>query len=417
MAHYLLRFITKISVQKIGILAAAVLCQQAQAFESTKVLPKGVRNVTIRTVDTKVTTKTSQKGEVEPIAEPLNKALTFDKIIRGEKGVKKNLARGGMDYLGLTEADSVGDYNADLRAHVRVIAPIIAYGLTDKLTLAIAVPWYQAATNVDVGFQPSALGQSFINRLSGDPNYQLSAAHVAGNKLNDAVGELQKKLTDNGYKNLDSWRQSAWGDTTLAAKYLLFTSEHFKTASTLGVVAPTGRKDDPNILTDLPFSDGSWDSFAQIIFDFPITKDVVVNQFSKYTYQFKNRREIRLVTEAEAIEGSTDMVTIKMGDHVTSGASLQYEPRWGLVTGIGAEYFRKFGDRYDTEDLVAEKYQKDTAQTSWRNTVKLGFSTVPLYQDKKVAVPFIISAMYSQHKSSVSMPTNDILTVDVNLYF
>lgn len=386
------------------------------AFEDTKVLPKGVRNFTIRTVDTKLDKKNDAEGDHVNLGDPIQKGLTFEKIIAGEEGSLKGLALVGMQSTGFEEDDSLGTYTADLKAHVRVVAPVFAYGLTDRLTLAIAVPYYQAATNVAVGFKTNETGELFLQALQ---NRQLTAAAVETvSKLNNAIGELQNKLMENGYEPLGDWQKSGYGDTTLAAKYLAFDGDAFDVATTFGVVAPTGRLDNPNILTDIPFGDGTWDAFLQASFDYSFAQGWLLNYYSKYLYQFESERDIRLVTEVESIKGPLEKVNYKMGDIWTTGLSAQWEPDFGLVSGVGLDYLRKFGDRYYVEDPdVDARYRQETYHESVRNTYMLGYSTIPAFRRKAFAAPLKATLVYSRVADSVSNPTNDIYQFDVKLFF
>ncbi|MBP9707267.1 MAG: hypothetical protein KBD78_06450 [Oligoflexales bacterium] len=398
--------------------SSLLICLPAFAFETTKVLPKGVRNLTIRTVDTSIKDKNNDVGETVPVSDPLQKGLTFDKIIRGEKGILKDLAVVGRDTVGMEDDTELGSFTADLRGDIRVIAPIFAYGISEKLTFGMAIPYYQAATKIEVGFQKNENADLFIQRLH---DLQLTQGAIeAGAKLNNAVGRLQDKLEENGYQRLDQWQQSGYGDLTVLLKYLALDQERIKAAATVGLNAPTGRVDNPDILIDIPFGDGTWDAFTQLTFDFPLyTDELLFNQYTRYRYQFEAQRDIRLITEAEAIEGEKKRVSYKMGDVLTSGVSLQWEPSFGLVTGAAAEYLNKYGDRYDVDNPeVDAKYRNETSQIAWRQNYLLGYSTLPAFKRKSFPAPLKATLMYSTLiRDGVSLPKNELYQLDISLFF
>ena len=89
--------------------AAGGMAQPVLAFESTKVLPKGVRNVNLRVVDTEIFEKTNATGDGQPLAEPLAQDLTFARIVAGEKDqLKRRQLQAFLQSAGFNEQDAVG---------------------------------------------------------------------------------------------------------------------------------------------------------------------------------------------------------------------------------------------------------------------------------------------------------------------
>jgi len=397
----------------------ALLCApSALAFESAKTLPAGVRNLDVRTVNTRIEEKTNGDGKAIPLAEPLAQQLTFDKIAKGEDELKAQLLRAFLLDNGFQEDDVVGEFSADLNAAVSVVAPIFGYGITENLTLAVAVPYYRATTKVEVGFTPNATAQRFLDALATTENNQTAAAREAGDKLNNAVARLNSKLADNGYRELEDWEGRGIGDVTLAAKHRAFDNGLFAFASTTGVVLPTGRVDNPDILTDLAFGDGQWDVFGQLITDESLGGGFLVNQHAKYTAQLPGRKVVREATFDEAIEVQQKNTRFKLGDKIDAGASLQWTPRFGLISGIGYTYFKKYGDRYTDVDADAKaKLQDETDQESHNREAVLGYSTVPHYQSGAFGLPVELKLTYTSPISSKNLPVSDLYQVDFNLFF
>src|SRR5690606_29929587 len=115
----------------------------AQGFESARTLPKGARNLTVRTVDSDISLKTDSNGRGEPLAAPLAQNLTFGKIAAGEGGLKATQMKSFLAEYNFSEDQVVGSFTADLKGRVSVTAPIFAYGVTDRLTVGFAVPYYR----------------------------------------------------------------------------------------------------------------------------------------------------------------------------------------------------------------------------------------------------------------------------------
>jgi hypothetical protein len=397
---------------------AALACNTSYAFESTKVLPKGVRNLDIRSLYTQTSEKTDLHGDKVSLAVDLYKPLKFSNVLQGETGLKKTQLAAFMLARGFKDTDTVGDFRASLNAQINVWAPVFAWGITDKITVAGALPYYSTSTDINVGFKTNAGGDALLKAFE-DPavNYYYAAVE-ASDKFADAVHRLNDRLVKNQYQPLDSWNQTGWGDFTLAAKDLVYEGSVVKSSVTAGLVAPTGRKDNPNILTDLPYGDGQWDLFGQVTFDQYLTQHIFFNEYGKYTYQTKDRKAVRWKTGEETVEAPRYNTNFKLGDKVDAGVSLQFEQESGINGGLGATYFRKYGDRYDVNVVDSKnELQRATDQDAVYWEARLGYSTVEAYKRKEFALPMSLTMEYRKQYQSQNLAVTDFTQVDLNLFF
>lgn len=391
----------------------------AFAFESTRTLPEGVRNVNIRGLYTTTSTKTNKSGDTEPLGEPLWRPLRFRNVLDGEEGMKRTQLAAFLASQGFNNEESVGDFYAQLNAQINVWAPIFAWGLSDRLTLAGALPYYSASTDIKVGFRTNQGAERFISAMTRDSVNNYYSAVEAAEKLQNAVLVLNTRLEENNYEPLDRWNQEAFGDLTLAAKYLNHDGTFFKLATQAGVVAPTGRVDSPDLLTDLPFGDGQWDVFAGVLSDQYVLPSVFLNQFVRYTYQAPDRREVRWKTYDETILAPKLDTDFKLGDKIDAGISFQFEQEsTGITGGLGGLYFRKFGDRYTvTDPAVKSELERASDQNALYWQARLGYSTVAAYQRKEFAAPLSASLEYRRQYASRNVPITDFTQLDINLFF
>ena len=414
-----LRFCRRVSLATLmSSLLFVGLAGRGFGFEDAKVLPKGVRNINIRTVNTNIEQKSDSDGNPKPLAEPLMQDLTFDKMAKGETALNDKSLRAFLTSNGFNDADAVGTYTADLKGNLAVSAAVMSYGITSDITLGVAVPYYRASTSLAVGFKPNATGQAFLDSLAKPENNQTAKAREAGLKLNDAVGQLNLKLRKNGYDELDDWNARGFGDMTIAAKTRFFDQDGVGMATTTGVVAPTGRIDDPDNLTDIAFGDGQWDAFAQLSVDEALGFGFNVNQFAKYTAQLSGTKTIRAVTADEQIEVEKVKARFKLGDKFDSGVSLQFQAQNGALVGVGGTYFKKGADLYrDVDPAVKAKLETDTEEMAVNSEFQFGFSTVDMYLSKRFEIPFDVRMTYTKQAISKNMPITDLAQFDLNLYF
>lgn len=387
------------------------------ALEHARVLPKGLRNIDIKNASASVSQKSDELGTFHPIAEPLAKDFTFKKVIENESGVNKMLLQSFL-YGKFLETDSLGTFTADMRGNVSVTAGIFSYGVTDSLTLALAIPYYQAKVRVSLGFQASENAQKLIDLLNDPANNQAAKSKELALKLENAVGELNNKLVLNGYTPIQDWQKSGIGDITLAAKYQFINGSFIRLANASGLTAPTGYSGDANVLVNIPFGTGSWGIFDTIYIDEVLSPDFWFNQYVKYTYQAPARKNFRLKTEDEAIVVPEERIRFKLGDRWETGVSAQYENYYGVILGTGLSYTRKQSDRYETDNREAKQaLEKNTYDSSTYWETKIGYQSIPAFLRKEIPVPFNVTLEFKKHLQSINTVVKDLYTFDLNLYF
>ena len=399
---------------------------EAWALENAKVLPQGVRRVNIKSLSVDLARKYNNEGDLISLAQPLAADITFDNVLKGKQGLDNTKLRAFLHENNLSHDQVLGSLSADLKGSMRVIAPIVAYGLTESITLAVAAPFYMARTEVALGYRANdENAQNFLNLLSSPQYNQVAAAREAHGKFSDGVAALNDKLEDNNYQRLGTWEDKAFGDVTLAVKTSIFgdATSKLRLANLAGIVVPTGRIDDPDVLTDVAFGDGSWDIFAGLMCDQQLTSNLYLNQFAKFTYQLETDRLMRMKTADEAIEVEKAQLTYKPGNKIDLGASVQWESDSGLELGLGYEFNRKQRDNYQASAAVEQELEKDTLTQANNLEVKLGFSTIPAFKRKQIPVPLNISFQYKRVidggllAKNKNVPATQLFVLDMNLYF
>lgn len=393
----------------------------ASAAEDAKVMPAKIRRVTIRFVGTDIKEKTDGGFNAVPLSKPLNKALTFNDILKGEKDPVKNaLTSGFLTAEGFNSADAVGQFAADVKTRVQVTAPIFTLGLTSSTTVAVALPIYKMQTAAEVSFQANDMGQKFINALTSDFNNQTSSAREAAAKLNDAVSRLNNKLSDNGYRTLQNWTGQGLGDTQLVIKNRTYESGAFALATQAVLTAPTGRIDDPDNLLDKGFGDGQWDiaigtaveeSLAGVV------DGLSLSQYVRYTDQLPGQRTLRLVTSAETIEVPKDRVTFDLGNRFETGAAALLSTQAGWGGALGYNYSFKASDRYEAPQETRIVLEKDTLETQHQAEAEIVYSGVPAFRRGSIPVPFEVKLAYKRQLSSRNMPISHQVQIDTGVFF
>ncbi len=392
----------------------------ASAYESTKILPKGIWNPRLRFVHTDITYKSNNDSQPTKLGSPLEKNLTFKEVLASRKGNKRVSLAAFMLSNGFQESDVLGSFQADLNARLQVFAPIIGYGITDNISLALAVPVYVGESRVSLGFSETDVASNFAFKLAEPQNNQLGAASEAINTINTAPSVLNDKLRSSGYDELSDWEQTAFGDVRLGVKWRFLNIESVSVAGTLGAVAPTGKGDNPNQLTDLPFGDEQWDGFATLAVDNQLLSSwgLVTHHYATYTHQFSGKKSVRLKTALEPIEVPVANVGFKLGNKIEAGTGVSYALKSLSVTSFfGYRFYEKSDDSYEVVKGSKSELEKNTYQQAHYLEANLGFSGVEMYRQKKILLPFMVELSHQHIIKSQNMPVAHQTQLELSLFF
>lgn len=389
----------------------------AFAFEDTRVMPKGVRRVEYVNVNTSVSEKSDNSGKNLELATPLQADLKVSNMIKKRLGFEKTQLQGFVKTQDLSDTDTLGTFSADLKGQINVQALTFAYGLTDRMTLGFGVPFYSAKTSARMGFQQNSNSEKIVQALYKQGN--IAKSREAASQLNSAASSFNETLVLNGYEPIGDWEDQGLGDVVVRGKYFLGDLRWTRMAMLFGLTLPTGKTDDPNILTDIPFGDGSFDQTLGLSVDQPFSDSIIVNEYATYTYQAAARREVRLVTDEEPIEGDVKEIGYKLGDKYELGTSINYtENLSGFVTGLGYQYHKKFGDRYaSAAGDSLDKLNRDTDQSMKVGEFILGYSSINAFRRGEMAVPFAANLSYQRQIQSTNTPVTHRVQVDAKVFF
>lgn len=391
----------------------------ASTFERTGVLPKGIRSVTVKQMNTTIREKFDNKGNKGPLAKDLNKSLKIKDIVKKETGRNKALLKSYLDLNDFKLESSLGEFKGDMAARVRVTVPILSYGLTDNLTVALVFPIYEAYSSVSLDFETNDEADRLVASLASHNSNRVGKALETRSKLNNARGGLNSKLEENGYQTLNDWSGRGFGDIMAVLKYRFLNASLFKSAATLGVSFPTGRVSNPDILNDIPFGAGAMTLFSSLIVDQNITSWLFINQFVKGTIHFPHISSVRMKTPDEALAVPKRSVDFLMGNKIETGVSTQVNTSFGLTGGFGYVFERKLQDHYDIPGRPVEVdfLQKDTDSFTNSIVAKLGYSSLEAFKRKQVPVPMMASLEYKKQLWSKNAPMKDFINFEISIFF
>ena len=379
-------------------------------------LPKGVRLMAVRQVQSD---KVDEFHNLTGTKEGYSVDFKLDSRSLGQidivnEYVLKDLKRTSpAAYEKLVAAE----YRFDVKANVNVTGIGFGYGLTNSLTVYGVIPYYRASVDVE---PKRTKGNNY-----SEVNHEISTSSskvglvLDMNSLPDVDEGLVQSAVQNyyGYQALGKWEASGLGDIELGIKKRFSSWKGGGALYSLGLILPTGREDNPDIIQDVGFGTGHWQGFVEA----GVGQSYKKNDFNFYTrlkHSLPRTKRLRpSSTNSDLTDESLDFY-IQPGLAITISPSHTYHLTswWQLHSGV--TYKRKLEDNYESSNTYYD--QKLEAITSWETTeLNLGidFSTVDAFKKKEFLAPGSIGIKVDKTLSGRNTPSVTLYSAEMRLYF
>jgi hypothetical protein len=386
--------------------------------DSAAVLPKGVRNMRLGGFTTQVTDKFDGYGSVVPTANSFNKSVSYDKLIssRPDRAEQAQL-RGGLTAEGVNLSDTAGEAQGLVNARITTTVPVLAYGLTDKITLGLGIPIMYSSTHVDTGWAASNGFNSTMARLQ-TVGFE---TRIQGLK-NDLYNVVATQIAAYGYKPMADEQHTDIGDATLGAKMQIVTSPKVDVAVSMKAVLPTGRTPDVDKVVDIAPGDGHVSTGVGIVADYKLSSKFVLTPSASYLYQFAADHTVRIPrTSDESISPDKDYNTnVKKGDIMGAALNGRYNFVETMTVGLGYSFQYKNPDVYQGSTYDLQRYTylaQDTFQYMHSVLVSFTASTIPLFKKHQFAVPLDATVAFAHVLDGRNVGALDVAILDIAAYF
>lgn len=425
------RIIQSVAISGVSALAFSVVSLAADlkspiSLENALVLPKRRGNPRLITAYTWITDRLGDSGETLPLASKLNKSVSWADLIsaqevagRPDTGKQASLAaliaKNGLE----AEATGPGETTGVVTTSARVLAPALAFGLTERWTLAFALPVVTMDISASTGFTPNSTGQRFVDSasLDGSP----AAGQDAVEKLRDPVNQ---KLTRLGYEPIQSKSFTAVGDLQMISKVSLYHGDNQDFAIRNTVSFPTGRAPNADKALDVPTGDGRIGLGAQFIYDQRLPWDFAVTSNLGTTVLLPRDLERRLPVSADdSLSRDKELLTERARGIFQIGGGVQHLfPRLGVTLGMGyhfqyqtASSFKDGGNSDPGRYRLLEDLWPQQAIHSL--LLSAGFSTVDFFKQKRFFYPMQVNFNFAKPLSGRNVALSDVFTGELVLFF
>ncbi len=386
--------------------------------ETSKVLPKGIRNPRFKNLTMIVDDKFDSEGVAKPLGAKLNKTVSWQDLKDAQPTVEDKAKIDGIVQAAGIQGVGPGATTGAVKTAANVMVPVLAMGITDKFTAAVAVPIMNVKVDTATGFVKSADGQKFIDEATKANTFKGVEAQT---KLNDAINQKTTRL---GYsEGVTDKTVKGVGDIKVVGKYLAYSDEDNAIGIKGDVTLPTGIKPNADKVIDVPTGDGQWDIGASAIYDRKLVEGLNFNAYSGYTVQLSDRLERRLPTSAtDSLSADKEMLDRNLGDVFSTGTSLAYTfDGVGLTLMSGYNYQYMAQTTYSRGTFAEERYKLLEAemplQSIHAGTVGLGVSTVEFFKQKRFPLPLQGNLTFSHPFAGRNVTTNNVVMAEFVMFF
>src|SRR6266581_239811 len=385
------------------LLVSMLLPVHATLADDALVLPQGRWHVAVEArFSLPITKRFTPRGGTQDLAADFNRELTSATF----PGLRLVEAAFRLPAGSATFGRSVVDF----ARHIQITTVQAAYGLTDRLSLGVRIPYWTQDVRVKATLDNRTATVGFNPAVPGG----VAPLGVPGTRP-PTTEDIQTLLQRLGFRRVQNWSDASFSDSFGGLKYQYYRSEHWRLAATGSVRFPTGRWADPNNLVDYPTGYAAWGLGLQVhqdvVWQQPglaprlgalTTGDFFLNTTLGYEAILPDDKPFRVCEIHQPICPNLDRHVQR---HVGDIVEAELTGSVGLLPGLTLTpmylYTHKFQDHFHGHlGFNYRVLQAETDADSHSLDLRLGYSTALLVAAKRFPVPLSLSLRYVERLAS-----------------
>lgn len=383
--------------------------------QAWKILPPGVRIAGYRNVVTgKITKNFNSTGQESALGASFRvDASTFNQMTNNM--IASNLDPSSYNAL------VVGEYKVDANAQFNVQGTGFGWGLTNRVMFYAELAYYNAVVKAN------------IKRTAGNTYEQVARSMEGqGGTLNNTYGENLRNMIDAnegtiqsvitnyyGYKPIGDWYGSGYGDMETGFMTKLVDRGYTGLMFYPGVILPTGRTDDPDILQDVGFGNGNFGVFSELATGYLVNDKLSFGTSLRYTYNAPTDKTLRIPGERDfQLSKDKGNFNVKYGDKLNYMVNTTFTMSdWISFTPVYRFMYQK-SSKYESEYTAANKflaYNSDKMEHQAQLTTTI--SSITPFLKKEFLLPAQINVNLVKTLSGHNVPAQSRFEVEFRMLF
>lgn len=383
----------------------------AQAW---KTLPQGVRIIGYRNVITsKVDSNFDRMRSESPLGAQFRVDMsTINSITSGEAA---NVLGAGFNDL------VVGEYKVDAEAQFNVQGTGFGYGITDRVMFYAEISYWNANVDAKIKRTQKNNYKQVANGLQNGGGITNGVGAESLNNLPD-VNEsfIQSVVTDYyGYKPIGRWQGAGYGDMETGVMARVVDKGVWGLLLYPGVILPTGRVDDPDLLQDVGFGDGQMDIFSEVATGYVLNDRLSFGTTLRYTHQMAKDMRLRIPDSQDlTLSPNKGSFNVKYGDRVNLMLNSTMRMNdWLSFTPV-YRYMYQLPSTYQSEYSAANKYLGyNTDKQEHQVQLTTTFSSITPFLKKQFVLPAQINMNVVQTVGGKNVPKVGRFELELRMLF
>ena len=410
---------------KICLSVSFLLFAQAAMADTTQ-LPGGIGAVIFKYISADVPDSFGKSGDSKDfsIKETLGASII--------KGISSDVSAvyDQLHALAPAIANNINLGYVDLEPKIHVTANVygLAFGISDRVMLAVGAPVMHGEIHVNGGYVNSGSIGAAAQQLKKvtDPNSKdlAFAMGQALEQLPTSRGEYLQNVIVNTYhyKPIGDWSATGIGDMQSYLQIKLYDGEDYRQSLKVGADIPTGKPSDPDNLVDIPFGQGYFDSYLESLHDFSLLgdNDLVMSLVGRYQYSFATTQTFRLSPSTSfPLTDQEEAIHYKPGNAWSTGIGLSTKFFKNFTAGISYLYKSKASDSIRGNRSSYDYSILEDATNSNASTVgaEIYFNTIQLFKKKIFPIPLRVGVEANRVVAGLNTQQVNQISLNVQTYF
>jgi hypothetical protein len=336
---------------------------------------------------------------------------------------------------------SLGRSEVDFKRGASLTTFQPAYGLTDRLSIGINIPYWTVenrvaanlnTTTATVGKRAASDSLAPLTVPGTVPLTTADIQSILGGGL-DVNGDGDINVAGLGFSPLKTWSYQGVGDIEVGGRYQYYRGQNFRGAFTGGVRFPTGYVDNPDNLADVGLGTGAYALLFQFNQDvmfqkeglgkrlgFPEPGDFFINTTARYDLNLPDKQLLRICDPNAPLCSNKEEVHRDLGDKF----EVEIQPKVGLFfPGLIFSALYKYGHNFKDHITGSRGFNygavaKETDSTEHFYVLGLTYSTIPAIRGGGSKLPPLsFSILYRNRFAGTNSPANDTITFNFQYFF
>jgi hypothetical protein len=435
--------------QSVGLLSISVLALASASVaraEDARVLPKGRSRLSVIVGDTANVTQTfNNDGNAESLTAPYNISLnsvnlrkfapemdTLVQLLNDTKlhydealcGTASRCLSDDPSKPLLGDALARGFLNVDAEANVTRYNFAYQYGLTDRLTIGVGVPYVHNQVHVDNSLTGANTASTIQSALGGMYPGEINDGLTKLRTLN--VETFQNMLVERGYNRFGDYDGTSIGDIVFGGRYNYLSKKAVSGAELInsaqaGISIPTGRLKDPADITAIDYGSGAWELCLAHLVNYSPRPWIMFSNGTHYTARFKSSRQMRVrngPSDFAPDASAQEEVDVRLGDKFWTNLDTQFNLTKAVSLNANYEWFWWKKSQYQGSRNKDYGYLSELTD-GYCGTLGTGvsISTIPAFLDKSFLLPLSASFNYYWPLAGRNAVIANYWTAELALYF